>query len=127
MDIKDQSVPPNNQLTNKAVNTITWFIRSVIVSNFVLFAFSFSPQFEGSAEKVGMADRIFTMRWGGYRIDFAWLVISTLVIFLAMFYFFLGWKRSSKMKINAFFCLAWVIAFLIYLARALLTGVLYFG
>lgn len=104
-----------------------WLIRSVIVVNFARFALSFSSRFEGSAGTVGLADRLFQMRWAGFRIDLIWLVISTILIFLAMFYFFLSWKDDSRAKIDALACLAWVFAFIIFIVRAFLTGVIDFG
>jgi hypothetical protein len=104
-----------------------WLIRSAIAVNFIRFALSFSSRFEGTAGTVGLADRLFKLRWGGFRLDFVWLVVSTLVIFLAMFYFLLNLKSNPEAKIDTFFCVAWVVAFVIFIARAFLTGIIDFG
>jgi hypothetical protein len=107
--------------------TGVWLIRSVIAVNFVRFALSFSARFEGTAGSVGVADWLFQMRWAGFRIDFIWLVISTIVVFYAMFYFLSSRKNNSLAKIDALACLAWVVAFVLDIVRSFLTGVIDFG
>jgi hypothetical protein len=103
-------------------------LRAVIAINFLRFALSFSPWFEGTAARVGFADRLFgAIRVGNFRIDGVWLVASTCVVFLAMFYFFLESKSDPEARTDAYLCLAWVVAFAIFVARAFLTGVIDFG
>jgi NADH:ubiquinone oxidoreductase subunit H len=103
-------------------------IRAVIALNFLRFGLSFSPWFEGTVDSVGESDRLFGgYRLGGFRIDFVWLVASTLVIFSATFYFLMVSKRDHRARVDAFLCAGWTVAFVVYIARVLLTGILYFG
>ncbi len=75
-----------------------------------------------------MADRIFAShRVGGFRIDAVWLLASTCVIFLAGLYFLFNVKSNPTAKTNVYLCLAWVIAFIIFVARSFLTGTIDFG
>ena len=109
-------------------HTAILMLRAAIAINFIRFALSFSPRFEGTAASGGLADRIFGgYRLGGFRADGIWLVVSTCVIFLATFYFFLSSKSDPKAKTDTYLCIAWVVAFVIFVARAFLTGIIDFG
>jgi hypothetical protein len=111
----------------RRVHTAVFMIRAVIAINFLRFALSFSSRFEGTEGGPGLADRIFALRLGGFRVDGIWLVASTCVIFVATFYFLLNSRENPKSRIDACLCAAWVVAFVIFLARAFLTGVIDFG
>src|SRR3974390_3006544 len=67
--------------------TSRWVFRAVIALNFVHFALSFVPGFEATAGNPGIADKIFgELIIGTFRADFAWLIVSTIVIFASTFY-----------------------------------------
>jgi hypothetical protein len=103
-------------------------LRVVIALNFTRFALSFLPWFEGTAAQPGLADEVFgRYRIGGFRADFVWLIASTAVILCSMPYVLRASKNSSKMKVDSYLCIAWIIAFILFVAKALLSGVLYPG
>ena len=105
-----------------------WIFRFVVALNFLRFALSFWPHFEGTAARPGLADSLFGIyRSDGFRLDFSWLILSTFAVFAAIFYFFGEAKHDRRAKIDALFCIAWVLAFVIYVGKALITGVLDFG
>jgi hypothetical protein len=113
---------------DRTVDIGSLLLRVVIALNFVRFALSFLPWFEGTENSAGIADQIFNPRHtDGFRSDFLWLFFSTILIFFAMFAFIPKFRRESKARINVFMCLAWLAAYFIYLWRSLVTGVLYFG
>ena len=109
---------------NSPISTVT---RAVIAINFARFMLSFSPRFEGTEASPGVADKIFALRLEGFRIDGVWLVISTGLGFLTMFYFLMDSKENNKAKTDAYLCIAWMVAFVIFVARAFLTGIIDFG
>jgi len=104
-----------------------WIIRPIVAVNFVRFLLAFIPSFEGTEKSVGMADRIFAWRISGFRVDFVWLIVSTLFIFMAGIYFISRFKEDHTAKVDAILCAIWVVAFLIYILRTLVTGMLDFG
>jgi hypothetical protein len=102
--------------------------RTVIALNFVRFALSFSTRFEGTPEGAGAADRLFgAYIIGVFRADFAWLIFSTAAIFGAVLYFAAKSRNYPTARIDLLLSLAWIVAFIIYIIRSLLTGVLYPG
>ena len=107
---------------------VAWLFRGVITLNFLRLGLSFWPWFEGTAGSVGECDRLFgDLRWGGFRIDFLWLTASTLVIFVAIFPFCSLSKLDRRARLDAFLCGAWTVGYVVYLGRALATGLLDFG
>jgi len=102
-------------------------LRFVLVLNFALFALSFVPKFEGTASALGLADKLFMPAAGGFRYDFLWLIVSTALIGIAFVFLVTDRDRRSETVTDAAFSLLWVLAFVIFVARALLTGVLDFG
>ncbi|MGD0443026.1 MAG: hypothetical protein ABSA39_03730 [Edaphobacter sp.] len=106
----------------------TIVLRVVIVLNFIRFALSFLPWFEGTEKSAGFADQLFNPRHtDGWRSDFLWLIFSTLLVFVAMFGFIPRFKRESIARTNVYLCLLWLVTFFIYIYRCLVTGVLDFG
>jgi hypothetical protein len=106
-----------------------WVLRAIIVLNFIRFALSFSPRFEGTAQKEGAIDRLlgsYTVL-GFFRPDFAWLIVSTIVIFAASFYFARISKTDEQARSDVLLCRAWCLAFVVYIVKVILTGVLYPG
>jgi len=62
---------------------LTWLLRIAIVINFTRFVLSFSPRFEGTAQKAGTIDSLlgsYTVL-GFFRPDFAWLIVSSMILF----------------------------------------------
>jgi hypothetical protein len=107
---------------------LTWMLRIAIVLNFVRFALSFIPRFEGTAQRAGIIDRLLgSSTVFFFRADFAWLLGSTMVIFLATLYFVRASKKDSRARLDAVLCQMWIVAFVVYLIKLLLTGVLYLG
>jgi hypothetical protein len=102
--------------------------RIVVGLNFIRFALSFSPAFEGTGEINGIADRLFNPNHHfGFRLDFVWLVISTVAIVLATVVFIRGIEKDRRARINVILGLTWSIAFAVYMARSLTSGILSFG
>lgn len=103
-------------------------IRLFATLDLLLAGLSWSPWFEGTADRAGAADRIFgALRLGGFRIDFVWFVLSSVFLSFAFFYFITRARRSRAALVNAAFCLAAALAFCVAVYRLLFTGVLYFG
>jgi hypothetical protein len=105
-----------------------WVLRAIIVLNFIRFALSFSPRFEGTAQKEGTIDRLLgSYTVGFFRLDFAWLIVSTMVIFAASFYLARISKTDEQARSDVLLCRAWCLAFVVYIVKSILTGVLYPG
>jgi hypothetical protein len=103
-------------------------LRGVVVLNLTIVAISWSRWFSGDADHVGMVDRVLGyLRLGGFRVDVAWLVLSTVMPGLAFLYFASQSIRDREARINAAFCFFGVVAFCLFVYRALTTGVLDFG
>jgi hypothetical protein len=103
-------------------------LRVVIALNFIRFALSFLPWFEGTATQPGLADEVFgRYRIGGFRADFVWLIVSTVVILCSMPYVLRMSKRGPKTKVDLYLCFALMIVFLWFVVKAVLSGVLYPG
>jgi hypothetical protein len=107
-------------------------IRLLATLNLLLGGLAWSPWFEGTADRVGAADRIFgAIRLGGFRIDFVWFVLSSVFLSFAFFYFIFRFIFRAKQRrsalVSALFCLAAVLAFCLAIFRSLMTGVLDFG
>jgi hypothetical protein len=112
----------------RAMGLGTIVLRTVIGLNFIRFALSFLPWFEGTEHSAGFADQLFNPRHtNGFRSDFLWLFFSTVFIFFAMFGFIPRFRREATARTNVYLCLAWLAVFLIYLWRSLYTGLLDFG
>ena len=102
--------------------------RAVIALNFIRFALSFWPRFEGTAHSIGIADYIFPYNsWTIFRLDFDWLLGSSAIIFVSIFYFIVVWKSDPEAKANLLLSCAWLVAFCIYVARIFTTGLVDFG
>jgi hypothetical protein len=108
--------------------TLRWALRITIGLNALRFALSFVPQFEGTAHKVGMIDRMLgAYTIFGFRADFAWLIGSTIVIFLAIFYLSKISTRDSQARFDMLLCVGWSVMFLIYVIKSLMSGLLFPG
>ena len=84
--------------------------------------------FGGTDQKVGLADKLFSAgHVGGFRADFVYLVLSTIVISLAFVVLFPNFRKSRAARISAFLCGAEVIVFVAFVCLMLVTGLLYFG
>ena len=96
--------------------------------NILLVAVSWSRWFSGDAEHVGMVDRVLgQLRLGGFRVDVLWLGLTTVVLGLAFLNFVPLALCNREARINAIFCLGGVVAFCLFVYRALTTGVLDLG
>jgi hypothetical protein len=108
--------------------TLRWAYRLAIALNFVRFALSFIPDFEGTADRAGIADKLFgAYTFSTFRVDFAWLIVSTPVIFLATFYISEISENDSQARLDELIGRAWTAAFVIYMLKSIFTGVLYPG
>ena len=104
------------------------FIWGITLFNCTLVALSWFTWFGGNAGHVGAADRLFGhLRLVGFRADFVWLVVSTAVLGLSFISFVLQSRREPSAKANSLLCAVDVLAFCLYLFRALTTGILDFG
>ena len=81
-----------------------------------------------------MYERLFGgYRLGGFRIDFVWLIASTLVIalvagfFVIVLIFIPDYRKDPEARLNACLSIGWVIAFTAYIASMLLRGMIDFG
>jgi hypothetical protein len=105
-----------------------WFLRLIIAVNFGLFALSFWPRFEGGANRIGLADQIFgEYRLSGFRVDFAWLALSTFAVFAGALFLLSEFRRDRRACIDLFLSVGWLIAFVIYIYQGVRSGVLDFG
>jgi hypothetical protein len=103
-------------------------IRILAAINLLLAGLTWSSWFEGTADRAGLADRIFgAFTVGGFRIDFVWFVLSSIFLFFAFFYFIIRGRRNRAAEVNAAFCLVAVLAFCLAVHRILTAGLLYFG
>ena len=119
---------PEPSQWGKRDQIIMLVLRVVIALNFIRFALSFLPWFEGTAAQPGLADEVFgRYRVGGFRVDFVWLIASTAVILCSIPYVLRMSKSSPKIKVDSYLCITWLIAFILFVAKALLSGVLYPG
>ena len=108
--------------------TLRWVFRAAIALNFVRFALSFVPKFEGTAARAGIADKLFgAYTVGFFRADFAWLIGSTIVLFAATFYFAKDSENDPQARLDVLLGWTWIVAFVIYLIKSVFTGVLYSG
>jgi hypothetical protein len=120
--------PANRSNVERYQSAASFVVRCVIALNFVLFSFSFTAWFQGTEKIPGMADRLFgSYRFGGFRADFVWIVVSTVFIFFALLAFATSTRDARSVRINRWLCVAWIVACLIYLLKAVLTAELYFG
>jgi hypothetical protein len=102
--------------------------RGVIAADLILVALSWWPWFEGTATKPGEVDQLLSsVRLGGFRADFLWLMISTLFIFLAFFSFLKDARSSRSARITAALCVLEILAFCSFVYRILTSGLLDFG
>jgi hypothetical protein len=114
--------------TPSRLNKGDLLIRILATINLLLAGLTWSSWFEGTPDRAGLADRIFGgLTLGGFRIDFAWFVLSSIFLFFAFFYFIVRARRSRAARVNAAFCLAAVLAFCLAVHRILIAGLLYFG
>jgi len=103
-------------------------IRILAAINLLLAGLTWSSWFEGTADRAGLADRIFgTFTVGGFRIDFVWFVLSSVFLFFAFFYFIIQARKSRAARVNAAICLAATLAFCLAIYRVLTSGLLDFG
>jgi hypothetical protein len=99
----------------------------VILVNFVRFGLSFWPRFEGTSSKVGLADEVFRWGIGGYRCDFVWLAVSTVGVLIAGIYFKQRSEPYPKLQGDTYLCIAWLVAFLVWLVKVFAAGLVDFG
>jgi hypothetical protein len=85
------------------------------------------PAFEGTPDRIGAADKLFAARISGFRFDFVWLIWSTIVIFVVGIRLAPELRQRPRARTDFLLCVAAVLGCLVYLARMLLTGMLYFG
>jgi hypothetical protein len=105
-----------------------WVLRIVIGLNCLRFALSFLPWFEGTDKSAGFADRLFNPHHtDGFRIDFLWLLFSTVVIFFLAFAFIDNFKKDRDARINFYLCVAEVAVFLLYILKLFFSGLIDFG
>ena len=103
-------------------------LRAVIFGNLLLIALSWWPWFEGTAVKPGEIDRLLgSFRLGGFRVDCIWLVLSTFVIFLAVFPLLVKARGDLSAKINVALCVIEILGFCSFIYRILTAGLLDFG
>jgi hypothetical protein len=101
----------------------TYIFRALIAVNAIRFALSFAPKFEGTANSPGWIDNVLgAHRLGGFRIDFLWIVLSTILIFFAGFHFLV-----RRRTVDALLCFLWTLAFFVFIHHLILIGVLDFG
>ena len=122
-----ETVSTSSSVNSKRDGIARLLLRSLITINFIRFALSFSSRFEGTANRVGMSDTIFRWQLGGFRADFVWLVLSTMVIILALLYVRGDRRRNHGARLDVFLCAAWLVAFVIYVARMFAAGLVDFG
>ena len=102
--------------------------RSVCVLNIVLIGSQLLPWFGGTSKKPGIADAIFgAIRFGGFRVDFVWLAVSSIIFSLIFVVTIPAAVRDSSVRITAGLCLVEILAFAFLVSYSLISGTLYFG
>ena len=101
-------------------------LRLALAINFLRYALSFVPYFEGTAKSSGLADQIFP-GGDGFRFDVQWLIVTTVFIAVAMLLLLFSRQSRSRYKIEIIFSALWIVAFIAYFVRAMLTGLLDMG
>ncbi len=115
-------------VADRSKRAIRFLLVGVVGFNLVLMAISLTSWFGGTERTPGVADQIFgKVRLGGFRGDIVWLMVSTVILFLAMFVFIIQARQSLAARISAALCVAEVLAFGLYLFHSLTSGTLYFG
>ena len=105
-----------------------FLLRAGVSVNLLLIALTWWPRFSGSETRIGLADQLFgQLRIGGFRIDVVWLVLSSAALFFASFYFLNNTRERRTALLNGMFCVAGVLAFIVYVHKLLTSGLLYFG
>ena len=117
----------SSEANKQTHSVLSWLLRGVVAINLLRLSLGWSTWFEGDVNHAGMADRLFPNHGGGFRDDFLWLIVTTLMIFIAFFWKLPRLRTSRTARINALLCAVEVIGFVFYVRHALLTGVLYFG
>jgi len=113
---------------NPKRSILSYLLRCIIALNFFRFALSFWPRFEGTDKNVGIVDQLFSAcRLGGFRIDFLWLIGSTLVVLFFILVFAIRARKDPSAKFDLILCIAWVASFAIYMVKLALSGLLDFG
>jgi hypothetical protein len=90
-----------------------WILRGLLAVDFALFVLTFIPAFSGIGQEPGLADRLLgNYRFGGWRVDVAWMCASTVFIIALG----LPWTRENRSaKITRIACFVWIACFPIYL------------
>jgi hypothetical protein len=118
-----QGMPPKPRR-----HTSDLLIRWVVSLNVLLVILSWFTWFGGNTQHAGVADRIFgQIRFANFRADFVWLIISTGALGFVFFYFLVQARRDRQSIVNALLCLVGIVAFCVYIFRALTNGTLDFG
>jgi hypothetical protein len=121
----DNSSQGSADRTNRKIRP---FLTAVVGFNMLLIAVSFTAWFSGTEKTLGFADRAFgKLRFGGFRADFAWLLLTSAVLFLALLFFIVESRKSRVARVNAVLCLAEVLALVAYLYYSLVSGLLDMG
>ena len=119
----DDSTTSNDEFT-----LIDFLVRACVIVNLVLILLTWWPRFSGSENQAGLADQVFgQFRIGGFRIDLVWIVLSSAVLFFASFHFFNSSGERKATFLNGVFCVAGVLAFIVYIHKILTSGILWFG
>ena len=104
-----------------------YILRTVLAVDFLFFGLSFVPWFQGTEDRPGAFDHVLgAIRILGFRIDFAFVLCSTFFIGIACMVILFS-KGPRKDRADGFICMAWLVAFVIYIVNALKAGVLDFG
>lgn len=113
---------------------LVFLFRGVVAVNFLYVALSFLPWFKETPGGGAMYERLFgAYRLGGFRVDFVWLVASTLFIFCAAGFFVIAfifmpdYRKDRNARLDGCLSIGWVVAFLLYLAWMLFSGMIDFG
>jgi hypothetical protein len=103
--------------------------RFVVAIDLVLVVLSFLPGFEGSAGRIGVADKLFgRFGLGGFRIDFVWLATSTALLVLLLILH----ARTTSLhfldrRLDRVLAVMVVVGFIVYMIRIFAAGLVDFG
>ena len=109
----------NRDTRRPYMTAVDLILRGAVAINFVLFSLSFIPAYRlwGNPDQLTLS---------GFRIDFAWVCISTLFIVVASIPFMvvggITETREPRFHRTAVLCLAWLMCFLIYLGYNLVNA-----
>jgi len=93
-------------------------LRGTVVLNFLLFALSWCPWH--SEEHWSISDQLFgKYHLANFRVDFVWMIASTMAIFLVALFLFPRLKSGRSAQLDFDLCIAEILGFCFFIYGSL--------